>query len=295
MEGISQRPFYLGDLKASERDCLWPDKILKPFLEKRDVASKLKRPLILISFFISSMVHRLKADQARRTLLAGVAKHFIKVLGKMITGIEAEHQETCCFEGRVRKDNTLKEQRRPAQVNVLQFPKEGPFRQRVAQSRESERQGQRIHSGHMRKDCPNHIYRKCHQIGHNASECTAPPVPERRPARNRPKGSQRLKKMLPPTQLIQRHYRARATEIGWPSMVYQSLSRYAMYTWLSVGTVKLHEQNACCKYLIQKRRSIESANIACSMVRTNVLLGEKYILLRRPFRYQRRSRRAQKE
>jgi len=62
--------------------------------------------------------------------------------------------------------------------------------------------------GHIRKDCPNHIYRKCHQIGHNASECTAPPVPERRPARNRPKKSQRLKKMLPPTQLIQRHYRA---------------------------------------------------------------------------------------
>jgi len=70
-EGISQRPFYLGDLKASERDCLWPDKILKPFLEKRDVAltsrdmlaaslpsSKPKFPMILVSFFIPSIVHR---------------------------------------------------------------------------------------------------------------------------------------------------------------------------------------------------------------------------------------------
>jgi len=85
--------------------------------------------------------------------------------------------------------------------------------------------------GHVRKDCPNHNYRKCHQIDHNASECTATPVPKRCPARNRPKGSQRLEKMLPPTQLIQRHDRARPTEIGWPSMVYQSLSRYVMCTW----------------------------------------------------------------
>ncbi len=139
-----------------------------------------------------------------------------------------------CFGERVRNDYALKEQRRPAQGNLLQFPKEGPFHPNPRKVKGKGKES--IYNtcgliGHVRKDCPNHNYRKCHQIDHNASECTATPVPKRRPARNRPKGSQRLKKMLPPTQLIQRHDRARATEIGWPSMVYQSLSRYVMCTW----------------------------------------------------------------
>jgi hypothetical protein len=47
--------------------------------------------------------------------------------------------------------------------------------------------------GHMRNGCPSRLCGKCHQIGHSATEYTAPPVPRRRPARNRPKESERSK------------------------------------------------------------------------------------------------------